>query len=505
MNRIELTSLEGLTPASYNPRKVDPARLELVKLSLRKLGWLLPVYVAEGGEILSGHQRTFVARDLPFKHAPVVRLGAMPDHIRKAVNILFNRSTNDMDIDVDSSSLLESLKASNVYDLAEGLPDVDESSAYPCMRLEQLPLEPLLKVNSGRWIRYAANVAKSLYRHKIVMPVALDPDGVVVNGIGRLQMLAEKKAKYVECVRLSREQAEFARVMLNLLSMDFDIHTKYADLLRYNSFRRARRTRSELGRGFVFALIGNKPAHTFDIRDAGDRERWIKLFGRRVLDFGAGHLTETRMLRENGVDVTPFEPYRLGADGQIDKAESVALAREFLRHVAEGRQWRSIFISSVLNSVPFYQDRLQLVRICAALCHGITRVYAVASSDKQDGSGIIQMRKKYLNQRASSHAGLALSYEENVYLGDIQELPKVQKFHSLDEFYSLFKTAFNRVKVGYDTGSNVSAIAQGCAGFDGLLDALKFEFDLPYPDGSRMGLADEAVAAFEQRLKIKLN
>lgn len=30
------------------------------------------------------------------------------------------------------------------------------------------------------------------------------------------------------------------------------------------------------------------------------------------------------------------------------------------------------------------------------------------------------------------------------------------------------------------------------------------EFDLPYPDGSRMALVPEAIAAFETRLKVKL-
>ena len=37
-----------------------------------------------------------------------------------------------------------------------------------------------------------------------------------------------------------------------------------------------------------------------------------------------------------------------------------------------------------------------------------------------------------------------------------------------------------------------------------LADALDFEFELPYPDGSRMGLSGVARKAFEHRLGIKL-
>ena len=93
--QTELLSPDVLRFASYNPRKVDADRLALVRLSLQKLGWLLPAYATVDGEILSGHQRVFVARDLGYNHVPVVRLPAMPDNQRKALNILFNRSTND--------------------------------------------------------------------------------------------------------------------------------------------------------------------------------------------------------------------------------------------------------------------------------------------------------------------------------------------------------------------------------------------------------------------------
>ncbi len=39
---------------------------------------------------------------------------------------------------------------------------------------------------------------------------------------------------------------------------------------------------------------------------------------------------------------------------------------------------------------------------------------------------------------------------------------------------------------------------------DALADALDFEFDLPYPDGSTMGLAGRAREVFEKRLGVKL-
>ena len=61
----------------------------------------------------------------------------------------------------------------------------------------------------------------------------------------------------IACVKVSAEQEAFASAMLNLLSMDFDMESSYADDLRFNSFMRERTTRetdaagnAALGDGF---------------------------------------------------------------------------------------------------------------------------------------------------------------------------------------------------------------------------------------------------------------
>lgn len=58
MKLVDVTEIE---PSTYNPRIADPARLDLIELSLRKLGFLLPLYATPDGEIISGHQRHHVA------------------------------------------------------------------------------------------------------------------------------------------------------------------------------------------------------------------------------------------------------------------------------------------------------------------------------------------------------------------------------------------------------------------------------------------------------------
>ena len=63
---IELVPIESVHASEYNPRRNDEKRLALTEMSLRKLGFLLPIYADRSGEILSGHQRHLVATRMRF-------------------------------------------------------------------------------------------------------------------------------------------------------------------------------------------------------------------------------------------------------------------------------------------------------------------------------------------------------------------------------------------------------------------------------------------------------
>ena len=503
---IALEPIDAVRPSAYNPRLADPARLDLIELSLRKLGFVLPLFADAGGEILSGHQRHLVARRMGAGQVPVARTPAFDLPRRQAVNIAFNRGTNDFAAEDTPSRLAASLAGHDPHRLAARLPDkpVGAPAFYPCLAARRVPIGPLLRANGGRWQPYAKAIAKTLAGKGLDMPIVVTAGDRVVNGIGRLEAAAERRAESVAVVAIPEDEAPLAALLLNRLSMEFDLQGRYPDLLRHNSFRRARRVRRGLGRGFVFAVIGNAPAHGFDITRPDHARRWRRVHGDSVVDFGAGHLTETGLLRAAGVEVTPFEPYRLGAGQDIDRAESLALGREFLAAVAAGRRWSSVFVASVLNSVPFHQDRVHIVRLCSALCGPDTRLYAVASSVRQSGWESVS-GKSYT---AETHAGgiaFRLDYEPGIAIGDFSTAPKVQKYHRPDEFRRLFGHGFRQVEVS-EYSNNVQAVCRSALPVEPALlrQAIEFEFDLPYPDGSRMGLVAEALAAFGTRLGIAL-
>jgi hypothetical protein len=502
---IRLEDIEAIQPSTYNPRSADPERLDLIELSLRKLGFLAPIFADANGEILSGHQRHLVATRMGAKQLPVFRTRPMDLAQRKALNIVFNRATNDFDWNTTPQKATRELAALDVHRLAEAIPDkaVDSPEFIRCLTPNQVSVKELCRTNSNRWMQYARNLARTLHRHGILMPIICKGDGTVINGIGRLEMLAEKKIDTAPVVYVSDDEAAFAEAMMNLLSMDFDVESRYDDLLRYNSFRRARRVREELGNGFIFAVHGSKPCHTFDIFNAKQKAAWVREHGTRILDFGAGHLTETKILRAAGFEVTAFEPYHI-TRSEIDKDKSLVICREFLEAVSGGQEWTSIFLASVLNSVPFQSDREHIAVILQALCRPETKVYACASSVSETGWRQVN-GKAFLNKSNSANIAFRLDYESGIRIGDFQDKPKVQKYHTEKEFHQLWTPFFRSVKVR-EMSNNITATCAHALPVDKdrLRAALEFEFDLPYPDGTRMGLAQEAIAAFEKRLGGKL-
>ncbi len=504
MNKIEIVDSDSVRPSTYNPRTADSERLDLVKLSLQKLGWLLPIYADRTGEILSGHQRHLVATEvLGSKKVPVCFTKALDLDERKAINIAFNRGTNDMASNHTSRTLKEAILDAGVYQLANDLPDRDLSStdSFRCAFATLESIDLLLQANKGRWVEHSRNVSRTLSTNGIQMPIVVDPSNRVVNGIGRLEYQAERGAKEILVVRVSEEESLLAETLLNLLTMDFDLHTRYSDFLRHNSFRRNRLLRNKLGRGFTFDLAGLEDV---DLSNPRHSRGWKAHYGTSVVDFGAGHLVETQMLRDIGVEVSAFEPYRI-VPGTAEISRSLArdTALEFLSHVKSGTHYTSVFCSSVFNSVPFREDRQKIATILAALASSDTKTFCYAISENviqwQHASG----QRIFTNERAHKQAQFVVDYEPGILLGELSGKPKIQKFHSKAEFENLLGEFFHEVTVNVK-GDSIHARCLKPKPVDPALlkSALEFEFNLPFPDGSRLNLVNEALDAFAQRLNM---
>lgn len=518
---IELINADVLHPAAYNPREADPERLDMVELSIRKLEWLLPIYVAEtdeGTEILSGHQRHLVATErLGYRQVPIVRISMDGFNDRRLVNIAFNRGTNDfLASDTSKTVTLELIRA-NVLDLAAALPDLDpdDPAALACLVTKTRPIADFVDSCSGRWSDHAARVNRLLVDKGVTMPVVVSGNDVI-NGVGRVQRAAEAGATEIQAIEIPAERAALARAMMNLLSMDFTIHERYADLLRYSNGRRWRSLR-HLNLCMIYAMDPDMASKRFDHEDPAVRRKWRRFYGKTVLDFGAGSGVDTEILGTMGVDSTPFEPWAYDArrasndagggsdqeDLDFDLDESRARVRSFLEKV-RATSWDSIFMASVLNSVPFDADRRHLVTLIAALATSSkrTKVYPVAASYKNPVNRHVQ-GGDYVNGPIADLLNFSLDYEPRTSMTSFDRAAKTQRYFTGAEFFDLWSERFERVKVD----SHHTGLIRGWVmtpkplAWDDVEAAIRFEFDLPFPKGQRLDLVEEALESFWERRK----
>lgn len=494
---MKLVDINSVQPSAYNPRENDRERLDLVKLSLKKLGFILPIYSDKNGEILSGHQRHLVALEMGFKWVPVEFTKELSLTERKSINILFNRGTNDLKKDTTVEDMKKFLSTINISELADAIPDKTEDDRYRCFDAVEMSVVELVDKNESNFNNYAMNTARSLSIKGINMPIICTKDLKVINGIGRLMLASRNKKESIRVVFIEDHEAEFCNAMLNYLSMDFNLHEKYRDMLRFNAFRRPSNTRPYLGMAFTFS-IHKKAMKEFDISVPANKKKWIEFYGRNVIDFGAGLLTESKLLQKNGVNANPFEPFVLNEKNAVCRETTYGVGLSFIEKI-NSYEWDSVFMSAILNSIPFIEDRKKVLIIISALCGRTTRVFSnsvsVNSSRYMDVNG-----EEVKNKQSEDCLKFKLEYEEGITIGDIRETPKVQKFHTLKEWNELWSERFERVKVGEQKG-NVLVIASNPKKItlQELEDACNFEFNMVYPDGERLNLHKEAFEALKEK------
>jgi len=531
-------ALSDLEPAVYNPRETDPKRLDLIKLSLTKLGFVLPLYANNQGHLLSGHQRLLAASQIGLTHVPVVRID-VPDRQLKGMNLIFNRATNDMRPDDTSDSLFHKVMTGDFEERAAALPDkvLNTPDFFPAARAQLEPIPDLLKLKIQPYDAPAIGMCYKLMNSRIFMPLLVSASGEIVNGSYRLYAAADQqhqwphdqhlKSGFFPVIRITDEEAEFAKIMVNLISMRFTLEKQYADTLRYGAYRRPLKVVEDLTPSWRIWPDGGKPMPSF--KSLADPEKFWHNFrkelGDSILDYGAGQRRNEPIAAQKGIKAMSWEPYpcpqrrdqeyeELKAAGKTN-VPSLALSRrltdELLAEVARGRKFTTIGLSSVLNSVPFDMDRMYLIACVHALCSFDSQLIGAARHESS-----AENYKKSLNARTTSDGAktspytiFSLDYEPNIVIGDIKTMPKVQRFHSVSELERMLGLFFVSVK----TKVNGDALFFRCrqprrVNPKVLKTAILHQYNLPYQDGlfegdvPRINRGQEALAAYGQRLGI---
>lgn len=495
MPDIAMADTYSLTPDATNPRKPDPARLGLLRLSIAKLGFLMPVFASKAtGLLLSGHQRQTVSKELELAQIPVMYID-IKEHDIAGVNILFNRVTNDFGAFDTGSAARDKLDITAVIEAAEKLPDADPDHPY-AINCKMEDVTELAKAHAEQFNDKSVNQVQAIMRMGIRIPAVVSDSGKIVNGIHRIFAALQNGEREYPIVRIPDAIASVATNFLNYLSMDFHVDEDFEKLIRYSAYRRPQNNRGIVGKSYRFWANG---CRTLMDRDSYTPQYWQNFrerHGHTLLDFGGGLCKVAPYLITKGFDAHDFEPFRIDPDagnGVPSPAYSKAMAKQFLDKIANPKlKFDSIFLSSVLNSVPFPKDRLCVLAIVHALCGRGTTVYGTCRD-------ISDFNYEYGGIRKANY--FTFDTEAGVRVGDVMRNPKIQKFHSQEEAEAMFKRFWKDSE--YWPGGNVFYWqVKAPMGFNAaaLGEALELEFNLPYADGSTMDLVKEAKAAFSRRL-----
>jgi hypothetical protein len=479
---IERVPIDEVWPDPDNPRESDDARLHILGLSLSKLGWVLPCYIDASGRILSGHQRHYLSKRAGLESIPCVRLD-LDARRRRGVNVLFNRTTNDFGA-LDTGRAVSD-RLPEVVEEAAQLPDFvgEDFYAYSCA---EESIAGLAQGNDSRYDRKGLVAARQLAKLGIDIPLVVTESGEVVNGIFRLFEARASGREHFPVVRIPDTQGRVAGHFLNYLSMDYKVDEQFGDLLRYSAYRRPQNNRGRVPKAYRFWANGERTLLDRDSYSASYWRTFRDLHGLRLLDFGSGLSKAAPYLRTKGFEALDFEPYRVNTEvsGVPDIGLSKSRARSFLEEVSDPeRRFDSIFLASVLA-------------IVHALSNFDTTIYGTCRD-------VSDFHYEYQGIRQASY--FVFDSEPQVRLGDSLSNPKIQKFYSEEETAELIGNLWNTVEtwpggnVHYWRAKNPKRVSPTV-----LRAALEFEFDLPYADGTTMGLVEEALEAFSCRLGVQL-
>ena len=503
---MELLDISDVAPSTYNPRVADPERLDIIELSLNKLGFVLPIYATKKGEIISGHQRHYVSKRMGLEKVPVEYVKEMDLNMRKNVNIIFNKGTNDAPRLLNGDKLKEKIDSINIIENADKIRDRDRNNPqemYPCMFPEEVKTKELIKINADKFDEYYKQKTKLLNRYAPQMPIIVDQEHNVINGIGRLHFMASlaKTPETTNVIVLPDDIKDFAYYMLNYLTMDFNIHNKYKDELRFNSYKRSIAKHYGIGVGYMIKVAENPHSIGATFTDE-IIAKFKREYGDYILDFGAGHLRNAEILNNNSIECVPFEPFVIDPDKfeTLSFERSYNVCNNFLDRFRERDNFSTIFLHAIFNSVPFEEDRKKILTILSAIATPKTKVIIWTRHINAYNSMINDALNKRVN--SSSRNSEVLDYEDNVVIADLEKRPKVQKFYDEKGLIKLCNPYFKLIrtvpKSGYIYCECTKPIKQP---EEKLMEALDFEFNLKHPDGRTLGLNEKAKKIFKEVLE----
>lgn len=436
MNFVEKYPIDKITPADYNPRKINEDAFEKLKESLKKFGVVKAVISNKDGTIVAGHQRTKAMKAIGITEVPVFILQknvALQDEIR------FNLMHNSVETETSKTVI------KNADALPFGFSMVSPSDV------------DILQKGLGSYIKEICNL---LNRYGEYGSIVIDEYGVVIHN-----------SDYAYCSKLLAKE-------IVVYKMRNDVVKEFCDYMKidYGTYN--------------YETLGIKPyVQTYCQMNRSDTNMRSTTYERYVLpnlrkdmrlcDFGAGKLYYVNMLKQQGFKAFGYEPfYRTPGTNNLNISEVIRFINEICADIAKNGLYDVVVLDSVINSITS-EDYQDWVLTCCNALLGKDGTFYTGTRNKGQSEAKVRMTKCTGRNRSIEFLDkddFSATFRNGVWT--------LQKFHTKETLKALLENYFQNVTVyGTETGSQIWAVCKKPLdlGKEKYKTALDIEFNLEYP------------------------
>ena len=121
MIKVETKQISELIPYGQNARVHTRSQIDLIKKSITKFGFIVPVLIDDKNIIITGHGRVKAAEQLGITEIPTIQINHLTDDQIKAFRVADNYLTDESKWDKDLLKLEFSAFNLSEFDLLRGL------------------------------------------------------------------------------------------------------------------------------------------------------------------------------------------------------------------------------------------------------------------------------------------------------------------------------------------------------------------------------------------------
>ena len=455
-----------LRPAPYNPRRINETAFLALRESIASLGMLKPIIITDTGMIVAGHQRLKALTANGASTAPVYVIR----ELNKQDEMRFNQLHNGTDLDAGDEQVF--VPASREL----GYVDVDHR---------------LITGNrKGRSAAIREAISELLLLYGEWGGIVASQSGECLSGaqyaLACMMVGRPCRVYYVPDEAAPRVRAIFARQYGEFFYDGLE-KTTYAQ-----TWAQLHRLRPEDGKRIKRTVV----SPNYD-------QVYIPNFrpGERILDFGCGQGDYVRMLQEQGVRIWGVEFFfRIGQ--HLNTRATQRMIDSLVATLREHGRFDTVICEYVLNSTDSMQAERAVMTCLNAFCKPGGRIYA--------SGRLLSDPTQYVNNMATSSGSRYTLY----FLDKDNFTAKVrngtwfyQHYHTPETGAQLAQDYIGPRAVYEQLGRAALFMVRGEKEFELPAEqvawALEFEFNLPWPNGQRVGRFREVYEAYQAALAME--